>query len=46
MFLNRLNIFDAVFKYKYGETEYNGVRIIVGKFRHTGKQSSQVIILF
>lgn len=42
LFLNRLNLFDSVFKYKYGETEYQGVRIIVGKFVHTGKQSSQV----
>lgn len=41
LFLNRLNLFDSVLKYKYGETEYHGVRIIVGKFVHTGKQSSQ-----
>jgi hypothetical protein len=42
LFLNRLNLFDSVLKYKYGETEYHGVRTIVGKFAHTGKQSSQV----
>jgi hypothetical protein len=42
LFLNRLNLFDSVFKYKYGETEYRGVRILIGKFVHTGKQSSQV----
>ena len=42
LFLNRLNLFDSVFKNRYGETEYQGVRVIVGKFAHSGKQSSQV----
>ena len=43
--LNQLNIFDAVSRRKYGEAEYNGVRVLAGKFHHSGKQSSQVIRL-
>lgn len=46
LFLNRLNLFDSILKFKHAETEYQDVRITVEKFIHTGKQSSQVNVAY
>ena len=46
LFLKRVNLFDSVMKAKFGDTKYEGVRLLVSKFKHTGKQASQVSLVF